>query len=104
MRFDDKLLPYYNELKAILPELTWYGSKNTMEGIDEQVAVLTYSTSSGKADTRPHFWTVNLNLYITNNLDKTGELALLKYDQINETELDEKLNDYTAFTKRVVVM
>lgn len=102
--FDDKLKPYYDELKSFMPELSWYGTKNGMEGIDGETSVLTYTMTNGKGDARPHFWTVNLNLYISNNSGVTGEIAMLGYNQIAETEFDDKLNDYTVFTKRVVVM
>lgn len=104
MKFDTKLQPYFDEMKLLLPELSWYGAKNDMSGIDDEMAIMAYTTNKGGADGRVHFWRVTLTLYVTNYLNSTLDIEALGYDQISETQLDEKLNDYIAYNRQVLVL
>lgn len=102
--FKDKLKPYYDELAGLFNNLEWYGGKNKMSGIDDNAAILTFTFDKSNADAHPHYWRTTLVLYTNNALDKGVELSELGYEQVSEVELDDHLNDMTAYNRQVLVL
>ena len=101
MEFKDKLEKYVTELPF---RINWFGQKNKLKSIDDYEAVLTYNVDHGKADSRVHFYTVTLNLYVSNVDTHTADLFKLGYEQPNDTEIDDHRNNMAMYTKQVIVL
>lgn len=101
MEFKDKLTKYVDELPF---KVNWFGQKNKLKSIDDYEAVLTYNVENGKADTYVHFYTVTLNLYVSNVDRYTADLFKLGYEQPNDTELDDHRNHMAMYTKQVIAL
>lgn len=102
--FKDKLQPYFDELLPLFTTLEWYAGENEMSSVDDKMAVLTYTTEKSNADAHVHFWRVTLALYINNSMNVSEELNKLGYEQVSEVELDDHLNQMTAYNRQVLII
>lgn len=99
-----KLLPYFDELKPLFKNLSWYGEKNSLSGVDDDSAILTYTTEKSNADAQVHYWRVTLALYVNNNVGVSLDLSEYGYEQVAETAIDDHRNPYTAYNRQVLVL
>lgn len=104
MDITDKLKSEVDRLKAVFPNLQWYGKKRDLNTIDDEAAVLTYTTDTKNADGKTHWAMVTLTLYLINDTAHTYELYQLGYELVDEVAIDEQFNATAAYQKRVVLI
>lgn len=105
MDLRDRLEIHMEAIRKLYPNAVWYGKKSDIEDIDDPGAILTYTTDTVYADASPHFSTVTLTLYLTNQTEHTYELMhLLGYSNVDEPAIDTNFNVVSTLQKRVIVL
>lgn len=99
----DKLSRYKEELEQFFP-VKWYGSLKAPKSIDDQEALLNYTSVNHDADFHSHFHTITLTLFISNINNFSETIMNLGYNKNSETLYDTNLNGVTSYSKKVIIV